>query len=178
MFTLALKYDVSALTGPHEDCDYEPARYPEIVGLVFHVCSALQETSAVHFEVIAFDDRPWPVGVRRDLSVVLKQVSGVLEAVRSPKASEFTLNFYEQGIERDLLFTRGPANRIAVDFSSEIDWSPPRSVENIDAAELERQLVALVTGFARATLVVCPAAAGSRVFRDWLAGMSISDPAA
>lgn len=175
MFTLALKYDVAALTGPHEDCDYDPAR-PEIRGLINHVCSALEETGAAHFEVIAFDDQPWPVSVWCDLPVVLEQVSGVLEALRSPNTGEFTLSFYEQGIERDLIFTRGLSNRIAVDFSSQIEWSPSRSVENIDAAELERQLVALVNSFVRAARIVCPAATGSQIFREWLPGMAIPNP--
>jgi len=175
MFSLALKYDTAELTGPHDDCDYTPAKYPQVLGLLSHLCDALEETGAVRFEVIAFADEPWPVDVRCDLSVVLKQVPEVLQAVRSPETREFELSFYEQGIERDLLFTKGPSNRIAVDFSTRLEWHPPRSVENIDTEALERQLVTLVEDFVRSARIVCPLAAGSQTFREWLAGMDIQE---
>jgi uncharacterized protein YjbI with pentapeptide repeats len=176
MITLALQYDLSALTA-HPDCDYDPARDNEIVGLLIHLCGALHETGAARFYVIAFDDRPWPVSVRRDLSVVLEQLSGVLAALRS-SADEFELDFFEQGIERNLLFHRTPSNWLTVEYSSNLDWNPPRSVENIDAADLERQIVELVESFVRAAQVVCPAAAGSPVFREWLNGLHLPDPSA
>ncbi|HEY6400248.1 MAG TPA: hypothetical protein VI479_02485 [Blastocatellia bacterium] len=94
------------------------------------------------------------------------------KAVRSPETIEFELSFYEQGIERDLLFTRGPSDQIAVDCRTWLKWNPIRSVEYIDATALEAQLIALVKSFAQAAQIICPSAVKSRPFRAWLSETS------
>lgn len=176
MLILALQYDSGGLIGRPPDFDQEPAQYPEIKSLMAHVCDALQETGAAHFRVFAFDDQPWPVDVRYDLLVVLEQIPGILAALRA-SAPEFTISFYEQGIERDLIFHRDSSNWLTVEYNTQLEWNPPRLVEHIEAADLERQLLALASDFVRAAQIVCPAAAASQPFRQWVDELHVPGPA-
>lgn len=172
MFSIALVLDPSRLPSARPLCNAGIAQRPEIGGVLSQLCLALDDTGALRFEVIAFDDKPWPVDVACDLLVLLEQLSDFLQALRSPEILEFELSFYEQGIERDLLCTREASNRIVVDPCSRLPWTPVRSMEIIEAGELDRQLVALVDVFATAARIVCPALTDNQVFQDWLAQVS------
>lgn len=169
MLSIALELDPARWPAAAPLCDDGSAKRPDVGGVLSQLCLALADTGALRFKVMAFDDEPWPVDVACDLAVLLEQLSDFLQALRSPAVLEFELSFYEQGIERDLLCTREASNRIVVDPSSRLPWTPVRSVEIIEAGELDRQLVALVDVFATAARVVCPALTDSPVFQDWLA---------
>jgi uncharacterized protein YjbI with pentapeptide repeats len=171
---LALQFDPAART-TLADCPPESAELSEIKGLLAHLCDALQDTGAAHFRVFAFDDRPWPVDIRYDLLVVLEQLPAILSALRA-SAAGFTLSFYEQGIERDLIFHRQSSNWLTVEYSTRLDWTPARSVENIDAPDLERQLLDLASGFVRAVEILCPKGAALKWFREWVDSLQIPSP--
>lgn len=174
MFSLALIPDSAIPAASREDCD-AAATQSEIDGLLSNLCSALQASGTLRFDVRGFDTAPWPVSVEYDLLVVLEQVPIVLRALRTPECREFELSFYEQGIERDLLFTREDNGHLVIDAVSALDWNPQCTVENSSVVDLEQQLLTLVLDFTEAAHQICPQAARSPVLTAWLSEMGIGD---
>lgn len=91
------------------------------------ICEAFQNSPFVSFLVGGFGQDRWPVDCRTDLCTVIEQVPDLLEKTRAGIYS-FELDFYEQGIERRLLFEE-EMNLVKVTCSSRTEWVPhPRSV--------------------------------------------------
>lgn len=69
------------------------------------ICEELENSNLVKFRVEGFGDLPWPVDVSIDLMTVLEQLADLLRFIEDYKFSSFSLDFYEQGTERRLIFS-------------------------------------------------------------------------
>ncbi len=103
--------------------------------LISDICEALAETSSADFIVAAFGQERWPVDVRTDLAVFLEQLPDAMAAVES--GSSFSLDFYEQGVERLICF-EPKGEQYSARCESRTGWRPEPAVETIDGLELKR----------------------------------------
>lgn len=70
------------------------------------ICDQLEKSNLVKFRVEGFGKLPWPVDVSTDLMIVIEQLSDLLKFLDTSEATTGNLNFYEQGIERQIIFTK------------------------------------------------------------------------
>lgn len=100
--TFDLRLDVPADVPPEErsDMTYD-AELNDVRSILRDLCGSLAELPGVRFIVTVGD--PMPVSVRRDLVVVLEQLRDLLAGLR--REGTATLDFYEQGIEAQLVFS-------------------------------------------------------------------------
>lgn len=81
------------------DCDPE---LDGIITLLSMVCSQLEESGKATFIVSGFGENNWPVDISTDLAVFLEQLPQSI--LSFDKNVSFEIDFYEQGVERTLLF--------------------------------------------------------------------------
>jgi hypothetical protein len=94
--------DVPHLIEPEEKVDvtYDPEN-DDVRTILRDICSSLANVPGVSFTVVA--GGIVPVSVRRDLAILMEQLSGTLVALR--QQGEATLDLYEQGLEQRLVFS-------------------------------------------------------------------------
>jgi hypothetical protein len=106
----------------------------------FHLfCETLEETKAVSFHVNGFGQNPWPTDVGTDLCIFIEEVQSLLEWIRRSSEEVFNLDFYEQGIERNLQFSM-IKDRLRIECSSSTKWRPNPSVEFIRLIDMKEML--------------------------------------
>lgn len=71
----------------------------DVRSILARVCEACAQTARFS---VSFAGEDWPVDVETDLLVFLEQLPSVLGAARSRR--DFSVDFYEQGLERRLKF--------------------------------------------------------------------------
>lgn len=143
--------------------DYDLPRTPsveyveeddDVTSLIADICEAVADCGKVTFRVSGFGQDPWPVDVRTDLPVFLEQLPAAIRAAERGDR-EFTLDFYEQGLERVLLFTPNDGS-FSVRCESATDWTPYPTKETITAPELGDVLLAIRHSFLRIVRAVAP----------------------
>ncbi|MFF5265537.1 hypothetical protein ACFY4C_42245 [Actinomadura viridis] len=157
------------LTAPSADAepddDAEPS-HDDFDSVVMDACNVLSRTDA-RFEVRGFGPDPWPVDVSYDLSTALEQLPDVLAGIRATK--RVTLDFYGQGMGRELVFTpqRDDTEIVCVSRTS---WEPDPATERMTSTELERMLVRLAMTFAESVSRVAPRFAVVAPLSRWRTG--------
>ena len=73
----------------------------DIGAILADLCAHLSDHAAARFSVKGFGDECWPVDVYTDLAVFLEQLPYVTKMLESQQ--EVTLEFYEQGVERNII---------------------------------------------------------------------------
>ena len=127
-----------------------------------NVCVHLSNENSVEFKVEGFG-LEWPVDVMTDLSTVIPQIEGVVNSLRnSDKAS---IQFYEQGIEKELEFLRVDENVLikCKDLISNETFgvSEERSFNSVD-----RMLVNFLVSFIRWAKQRLPALCNNTFFKE------------
>jgi hypothetical protein len=121
--------------------DYDPA-LDDIRSILADICLAIGPEG--DFVVSGFGQSKWPVDVATDLLVLLEQLPSLVRSISSGLPAR--LDFYEQGIERALVFTP-----IEDDYDllceSRSEWQPNPRTERVSRADLLRMLLAVRDGF-------------------------------
>lgn len=133
---------------------YDP-ELDDIRSLLMNICETLSEVGDAQFLVSGFGQSRWPVTVDTDLSVLLEQLPEVRKALRSGD-TRFTLDFYEQGVERGLRFERRSDTLLVTCESWHATWKPSPAMATMSVRRLEAMLDALTKRFVRCARVACP----------------------
>ncbi|MER7443750.1 hypothetical protein [Micromonospora avicenniae] len=134
--------------------------------LVMECCLLLSETDA-RFRVGGFGQGDWHLDVAYDLSVAIEQLPPLLTAVRAGVEAE--LDFYSQGIERGLDFSRSGQD-VIIKCHSRTPWVPNPATEVVSFRVLDAMLVRLAHDFAASLESMNHAFSSVPPFRDWLVG--------
>jgi hypothetical protein len=86
----------------------------------------------------------WPVDVLTDLSCIIPQLPFAIEALKKNKI--FSLEFFEQGLERKMIFYHSP-EKIRIKCYSLFDHLRSPIIESIKPSELEHLLKTLLNNF-------------------------------
>jgi len=105
--------------------NYDP-ELDDIRSILIDVCEAL--SNYVQFNVSGFGQDNWPVDVATDLAVFLEQLPYFMIAISA--GENFELQFYEQGIERSIFFSRDRDDYIAT-CVSHTAWIPNPNSEKM-----------------------------------------------
>ena len=99
--SLKLNSDTSAgFCPPQYDEELDDVR-----SVISDVCEFIADYRCGQFMVSGCGNESWPVDERTDLAVLLEQLPDAIDAVRSG-CSSFVIDFYEQGLERTVIFNR------------------------------------------------------------------------
>ena len=92
---------------------------------VIVVCNILDESQEYRFQVSGFGQTSWPVDIRTDFATVLEQMPDLMTKLVHA-SGDFSLDFYEQGIERELKFL-WKDTEATIDCVSRTAWNPSPS---------------------------------------------------
>ncbi|AFZ10680.1 hypothetical protein Osc7112_6546 (plasmid) [Oscillatoria nigro-viridis PCC 7112] len=144
------------------DYDYQ---YDNVVSAIMDLCDVLEETNIFQFQVSGFGQERWPVDVRTDLSTILEQIPQILHSIACANYP-FQLDFYEQGVERQLNFEEADTC-IKISCYSGTFWEPNPSACFVRESDILMQLYNLRDSFVEAVKIVCPKLASSELFAIW-----------
>lgn len=123
----------------------------DIRSLLVDLCRHIEKPGK--FIVSGFGQSPWPVDVGTDLPVFLEQLPEAIKSVNSREP--FQLDFYEQGIERTIIFTPFDGLYVAL-CKSYSNWQPCPDTEQIDCGELQEMLETIRSELIKAIHIVAP----------------------
>ena len=142
------------------------------------ICEELEKSNLVRFRVEGFGELPWPVDVSIDLMTVVEQLSDLLKFVEYSNSSSFCLDFYEQGIERRLIFSHVEkvvkinclplvmeSNNIA--SNSKDSWGQYIEEEPLTGQNLKSMICNLITTFVSIAHEICPTLTSHKCFQEW-----------
>jgi hypothetical protein len=145
-----------------------PLQYEEklddVRSILSDICEALADTSSADFIVSGFGQERWPVDVRTDFPVFLEQLPKALTSVEL--GSSFSLDFYEQGIERVMHFER-TGEEYSARCESQIEWKPQPAIETINRLELRKMLSDVRENLMQFLSLHAPRVAAHPWMRDW-----------
>lgn len=150
--------------------------------IFFLLCEALEEFNLVRFRVKGFGNSPWPVDVSTDLMTVLEQLDALLKFLEPSESSTGYLDFYEQGIQRQLVFTKvGDLIKInchkLVDYSgiTEKPWGQDIEEEPIHPTSLKLMICDLIKSLVSIANEVCTTLTSHELFQEWCREKYIAD---
>lgn len=168
MFTLSLKisgnleeFSKSALDRPPSYNDQDDDANSVIIDL----CDILEETGIVRFRVGGFGQDTWPVDVAFDLASILEQLPEVIDSIYK-KHYPFYLHFYEQGIQRQLVFEKTD-KLLKISCYSGTSWEPSPSFISVNEEYVLSMLLNLKETFVQVVKKICPELSTSDLFTAW-----------
>lgn len=118
-----------------------PSHYEEgmddVRSILSNICEALADTGSAVFVASGFGQERWPVDVRTDLLVFLEQLPDAIASIEA--GTSFSLDFYEQGVERAIQF-RPQDQYYLAQCESHTDWKPNPALETVIRLELKKML--------------------------------------
>jgi hypothetical protein len=132
--------------------------------ILLDICDILEDTSAAEFVVSGFGQASWPVDVRTDLAVLLEQIPNAISSI--DLGAPFTLDFYEQGLERKIHFTP-QGETYSARCESWTAWRPDPAIETIDTSHLRKMLSDIREGLMNFLSIKAPRVAAHPWMRAW-----------
>lgn len=137
------------------------------IAILIAICEVFEISESIVFLVSGFGQEQWPVDCRTDLLTVIEQVPFILKKI-SKQDFSFQLDFYEQGIERLLIFEE-ENHQVRVNCVSRTNWTPD------DAIYTEKDKVLMMFEhfyyrFLEYSQILCPNLADHILLNDWKKG--------
>ena len=135
-----------------------------IGAILADLCSHLSENVANEFIVQGFGDDSWPVDVYTDLVVFLEQLPFVIEKVWYQE--EVTLQFYEQGVQRNIIM-RPKGALVELECVSFTSWQPTQPKEEMNWCDLTAMLEGIKDDVVAYVREVSPKIYHHPLFEHW-----------
>lgn len=134
--------------------------------IISDICEIMAEHTEIHFVVCGFGDDKWPVDCRFDLSVVIEQLPAIIRMLKIGDYN-FSLDFYEQGIEREIEFIDSGAF-VTLTCCSRTSWIPKPSKMKMEKEDVSTIFYDLYKKFFSFSQVLCNELASNRLFLEWM----------
>jgi len=148
-----------------------------IEDLLPEICDQLENSNLVKFRVEGFGELPWSVDVSTDLMIVIEQISDLLKFLDTSEASTGYLDFYEQGIEKRVIFTKvgnlvniNCQPLLAINESPNVNqpaWGQNIAEEPIDKKAIKIMISNLIITFVSIASELCPTLTNHKCFQEW-----------
>lgn len=152
MFKICL-YNIEPLVEKDQQFIIECEDYGCKEGILADICEVLEESKKIKFDITGFGMEKWPVDCRFDLLCVVGELPGIINRFYQ-NSYDFILDFYEQGIERVLIF-KEKEDSIVITCESHNKWVPDPQVEYISKSELVNTILELYNKFVLYTECLC-----------------------
>ncbi|MGB3532072.1 MAG: hypothetical protein WBA13_01000 [Microcoleaceae cyanobacterium] len=168
MLSLHLEISKSLEELSQSDLDRTPSydnQYDDATSVIMDLCDILEEEGIVCFRVKGFGQDSWPVDVAIDLSSILEQLLEVIDSIHKENYP-CGLNFYEQGIERKLVFENSD-RLVKISCYSRTSWVPSPNLILESKKYILSMFINLKTSFVEVANKVCPQLSASDLFITW-----------
>ncbi|MCY9591892.1 hypothetical protein PC41400_09145 [Paenibacillus chitinolyticus] len=129
------------------------------------VCDIFEISGAVRFKVSGFGQKDWPVDCRTDLSTVMEQVPEILKKIELNQY-DFILDFYEQGMERQVAFSPDK-DAIKLTCSSRTHWTPDPVFIHMKREQISRIFEDLYNRFLEVGEILCSDLIQDPLLEEW-----------
>jgi hypothetical protein len=133
--------------------------------VISDICGIFAETEKVIFSVSGFGDENWPVDCRFDLPVIIEQLPEIISKINN-KDFNFKLDFYEQGIEREINFIDN-GEVVNLECISR-NWVPKPSKVEMRKEEISTMFKKFHNDFLLYSAVLCNGLANHYLFKEWM----------
>lgn len=137
----------------------------DVVAILISICEVFELSGMVLFVVSGFGQEKWPVDCRTDLATIIEQIPDILEKVRRGIFS-FKLDFYEQGIERQLVFEEKGA-LVKISCKSRTNWTPTPSTIHMEKVDVSKMFENFNSNFLEFTSVLCSDLVNNPLLEAW-----------
>ena len=125
----------------------------DVRSILMDVCKLL--AGKLNFSASGFGQAVWPVDVSTDLPIFLEQLPSARNALAAGQSGQ--IDFYEQGLERSLIFSVEGADACRVTCQSWSSWQPDPTEETLELRRLQEMLANVQATFLRAMEAAFPA---------------------
>ena len=143
---------------------YDP-KYEDVNSLLGDICELLAKDKVFKFRVNGFGDSCWPLDIRTDLCTFLEQLPSAIKAL-DKDSGEFDIDFYEQGLERRLVFTIKGGN-VLIECMSATTWIPHPFKITHKKLELKSMLVDIYNKFKEVSMKTYPGLTSHNWFAEY-----------
>lgn len=134
--------------------------------VISDVCAIFADTENLFFLVSGFGDENWPVDCRFDLPVIIEQLPDIINKIDN-KDFNFQLDFYEQGIEREIIFIDA-GDLVYLECISRNGWVPETSKIEMKKENVSTMFLKFYKDFMLFSEVLCNDLANHHLFKEWL----------
>lgn len=129
------------------------------------VCDIFEISGSVKFKVSGFGQNEWPVDCRIDLATVMEQVPEILKKIELNQY-DFILDFYEQGMERQVTFSPDK-DAIMLTCSSRTHWTPDPVFIHMKREQISRIFKDLYSRFLEVGEILCSDLIQDPLLEEW-----------
>jgi hypothetical protein len=134
--------------------------------VIADICEIFADTEKIQFIVSGFGDRQWPVDCRFDLPVIIEQLPEIISKIKNNDFN-FILDFYEQGIEREINF-EGDKDSVSLECISRNSWIPEPSKIVMEKGEVNKIFNMLYEDFLSYSKILCNDLANHYLLKEWM----------
>ncbi|MDC4814949.1 hypothetical protein NQ815_14575 [Acinetobacter baumannii] len=118
--------------------------YDTEISVLADICAEFSKNKLNQFKIQAFSNELWPVDIETDLVVLLEQLPACIREINL--GSDCSVDLYEQGINREILFKFNQGNYTCYGQSHDGTWAPSY-VEDVSQSDLLKMLRAFLNQF-------------------------------
>jgi len=147
----------------HNENDKE---FNDSLSILYNICENFEQCGKIFFEVGGFGQDSWPVDCRFDLLSVIEQVPDIVRKIRRNQYN-FVLDFYEQGIERKIVFKDNYSN-IEMSCESRLGWNPDPKKITMDKEAIKNIFIKLYEDFLLCARSLCKNLIEQPLLKEWM----------
>lgn len=134
--------------------------------VIHDICEVFDNTETISFRVSGFGQQEWPVDCLFDLSVVMEQLPEILAKTRVHD-NKFTLDFYEQGIQRQIYFEDDRSDLVKLTCKSRLNWKPRPDKIIMRKRDVNATFSNLYLDFFKYGNNLCPDLINNILLKEW-----------
>lgn len=134
--------------------------------VISDICEIFADTEKMIFSVSGFGDESWHVDCLFDLPVIIEQLPEIISKINN-RDFNFKLDFYEQGIEREINFMNDE-EVVNLECISRNDWVPEPSKIEMRKENVSNMLIKLHKDFLLYSAVLCNDLANHHLLKEWM----------
>lgn len=135
------------------------------LAVISMICDIFEISGAVTFKASGFGQNEWPVDCRIDLATVMEQVPEILKKIELNQY-DFILDFYEQGMERQVAFSQDK-DAVKLTCSSRTHWTSDPIFIHMKKEQISRIFEDLYNRFLEIGEILCSDLIHDPMLKEW-----------
>lgn len=137
----------------------------DVMAILIYIGEVFELSGKISFIVSGFGQEKWPVDCKTDLVTVIKSIPVILKKMGEGIFS-FKLDFYEQGIERQLVFEE-ETGAVRVTCISRTSWLPNPDTIFMSKIEVITMIESFYSNFLDFSSLLCRDLVENSLFKEW-----------
>lgn len=135
--------------------------------VISDICEIFADTEKIVFAVSGFGDEKWSVDCRFDLPGIIEQLPEIISKINNEDFN-FKLDFYEQGIEREINFTFNDEDTVVLECISRNEWVPEPGKIEMGKENVYKMFENIYRKFLLYSKVLCNDLANHHLLKEWM----------